>query len=581
MLQLEGYPTLAKITAVLDAYLCRTHGKFFGPEAKRPVLDLKPYKDIHDHLWGTNRFSWREMVLLDSPLLQRLRNIHQTGLAYYVYPCARHSRFEHSIGVVTIASRVFDAIVQRHRGKMLQIAAAVDGSCEPAEKIARLRQELRLAALLHDTGHSLYSHASERVYGKLSLLKDAVRELERFSGREKGAGEVISFCLSQTAAVQGLLERAKIRVMHPETAPEFGTDVDIDHVSLLIIGRSKHPSLQFMGDIISSGFDADKLDYLLRDAIAAGLPLRYDVERYLTTVELRVGWLSDPKGELEALYARAGTTGLARQPAPPPQAEFPYYDEAVFLRLPKRSMNTIEQITICKLMLYSYIYHHKKVRAAEGFLGRLLTRVYGVWKANGMTEEQVLEKFIGFTDASLSGADFLESETADVSEMSYRLVNRLLPRVVYEFPTTASGLERRLVRDFFSRLGDEESGPALVADLEREIGQELLRVDRKIASCPEDAIWKAGIWFDLPKTPEFEGMDELVGEPDPTLLTRIADILPIGKWTEAYQAHRYTARIYAFSEYVPQTATAAKLAMQRVTKITNEDYYRGCLRARA
>jgi HD superfamily phosphohydrolase len=47
------------------------------------------------------------------------------------------------------------------------------------------------------------------------------------------------------------------------------------------VGRSKHPLLQFLGDIISGGFDADKLDYLLRDASAAGLPLRYDLERYL------------------------------------------------------------------------------------------------------------------------------------------------------------------------------------------------------------------------------------------------------------------------------------------------------------
>ena len=39
---------------------------------------------------------------------------------------------------------------------------------------------------------------------------------------------------------------------------------------MLIIGRSHHPYMQFLGDIISSGFDADKLDYLLRDAIAAG-----------------------------------------------------------------------------------------------------------------------------------------------------------------------------------------------------------------------------------------------------------------------------------------------------------------------
>jgi HD superfamily phosphohydrolase len=265
----------------------------------------------------------------------------------------------------------------------------------------------------------------------------------------------------------------------------------------------------------------------------------------------------------------------------PPRIELPYYDDAVFLRLPKRAMNTIEQITICKLMLYSYIYHHKKVRAAEGFLEKLLTRVFMLWEREGMSEEKMLEKFIDLTDASLMGSDFLGSPKEDVSEMSYRLTNRLLPRVVYEFPTTASGLERKLVRDFFSTLEDKESREKQISAIEAEIGKELWRIDPKMAASPEDAIWKAGIWFDLPKVPEFEGMDELVGETDSTLMIRIGDIFPIGKWTEAYQAHRYAARIYAFSEYVGQTITAAKLAMQRVTKITNDDYYETCLRIRA
>ena len=55
-------------------------------------------------------------------------------------------------------------------------------------------------------------------------------------------------------------------------------DVNFDHISLMIIGRAWHPYLQFLGDIVSSAFDADKLDYLLRDATAAGLPLRYDLD---------------------------------------------------------------------------------------------------------------------------------------------------------------------------------------------------------------------------------------------------------------------------------------------------------------
>ena len=152
------------------------------------------------------------------------------------------------------------------------------------ELLARLRDELRMAALLHDVGHSIHSHASEQVYQELPMLQTAVVELHRITGKKKGAGEVISFCFSRTTALKTLLENAKKRLAEDERRKV--REIVWDNVSLLIVGRSTHPYLQFMGDIISSDLDADKLDYLLRDASAAGLPLRYDLERYLYTVGL-------------------------------------------------------------------------------------------------------------------------------------------------------------------------------------------------------------------------------------------------------------------------------------------------------
>ncbi|MGC2328046.1 MAG: hypothetical protein WA604_15135, partial [Candidatus Sulfotelmatobacter sp.] len=83
---------------------------YFGATPTHPYLKLRRSKVIHDNLWGTNGFTWAELALIDSPIFQRLRNIHQTGLAYFVYPCARHTRFEHSLGVCIMASRIFDAL---------------------------------------------------------------------------------------------------------------------------------------------------------------------------------------------------------------------------------------------------------------------------------------------------------------------------------------------------------------------------------------------------------------------------------------------------------------------------------------
>lgn len=584
---------LAKVTALLDTHLKTKHPTFFGTEAKHPVADLKPFKDIHDPIWGTNRFSWRELAVIDSPIIQRLRRIHQTGLAYYVYPSARHSRFEHTLGVVTVASRVFDAVAQRYAGRLEEIA---DTLKKPLEKVddtvSRWRQELRLAALLHDTGHSVLSHASERVYGQLELLKNAAGELSELAAAKKKAGEVLSYCLSKTEAVNDLLARAKAKLMKgSDLAGEYAGDLEMDNVSLLILGRSRYPLQHFMGDIISSGFDADKLDYLLRDAAAAGLPLRYDLERYLSTVYLPKSDLYDSKGKLERLYQCAEPVPTKHSPRP--GGTDPYFT-SYRLRLPRRSMNTIEQITICKLMLTSYIYQHQKVRAAEGLFERLLLRALRHWQsptevsgraAKRMTVDEIVPLFLDLDDTSLHGERFLGSDHAEISETSYRLVNRLLPRVVYEISATAEEPHDAHLADFFWTLEDDDARPKVLQELDLMVGTELLRRRTELRHGSEEpdpkaACRRAGVWFDVPWVPTFEGMDELIGESDRGYPVPISEIFPINKWLEAYQKHRLNLRVFSFSEYWLDVAEAAEVALKKVTRITDHEFYLRCRRDR-
>ena len=409
---LNGYPALAAIVHQLNNYLEEKHPKTFGLAPTHPVLPVKRSKVIHDNLWGTVRFSWRELVLIDSPLMQRLRDVHQTGLAFHVYPSARHSRFEHCLGAATIASRVFDALLQKQRGELHDIANRIGPAANAHESILRLKQELRLAALLHDTGHSLFSHTSERVYGELDLLAKASRELSSFVGKQKGAGEVLSFCLVLTPAVGKLLERAGNRLIGDQASDDYAGPIDLRNVALIIVGRSSHPYLQFLGDIVSSGFDADKLDYLLRDATAAGLPLRYDIDRYLYDVRLEQEILGDGDNQLERLYSSIQPTTVPRAPATE-SSRFPYYD-TYRLRLSRRAMNVIEQIVICKMMLFSYIYHHGKVRASEGMLERLLRRRLSAWRAKKVPDNESMIRFLDMTDASLR---FINPTTRSLTNM--------------------------------------------------------------------------------------------------------------------------------------------------------------------
>ena len=240
---LEAYPALAAVTKAIDEYLRESHSSYFSDQPVHPVLPLKRSKVLHDNLWGTNRFSWRELALIDSPIIQRLRDIHQVGLALQTYMCARHSRFEHSIGVVTIASRVFEALQRRQGGELSMIAQALYPMENTSQTILRFKEEMRLAALLHDTGHSLYSHTSERIYSQLPMIQKATEDLSRFVGKEKGAGEVLAFCLALSKPVSQLLERAGQRLIGDVTSDDYEGPVSMINVALLIVGRGPHRAI--------------------------------------------------------------------------------------------------------------------------------------------------------------------------------------------------------------------------------------------------------------------------------------------------------------------------------------------------
>jgi len=557
----KTYPKLDQVTRVIDEYLSTTYPEFFGPEAIHPFLPLKRSKVIHDNLWGTNAFSWRELAVIDTPVLQRLRNIHQTGLAYFVYPCAHHMRFEHSLGVCVMASRVFDALVRQQQTKLRKIAEEIyPKNKDFTNVVADWRAELRLAALLHDTGHSLHSHTSEIVYSKIPLLEGAAKELSVFVGTTKGAGEVLSYCISRTDAIRSFLDRARKKV---RIGDEGDDEIDLENVSLLIVGRSKNPQLQFLGDIISSDLDSDKLDYLLRDATSAGLPLRYDLERYLYTVKIVERRLSDGEGRLQSLYRVMGSSPKRHEPSA--DIKYPFY-QAFKLQLPRQAINTIEQIIICKFMLSSYIYHHKKVRAAEGMLARLIRRAERNWRAQGMDDSKLIRKFLSLSDHSLDGDSFDLSDT-DISGYRNRILSRVLPREVVGLTSNIEHSENAKLSAFMSELLKKENTPRLTSSFEASLGSELLRLSPGLGNTPEEALTKAGAWFDAPKPPTFDKLEELLIEEE-----KITDIFPITSWIQAYMSYRYFVRVFSFSEYAELVRRAARRACQEVIGIDDPKF---------
>src|SRR5690606_30409949 len=147
--------------------------------------------------------------------------------------------------------------------------------------------------------------SSEQVFEKLSLVEGASHELAKIVGKRKGAGESIAFAVAMSQSVGKLLSRAKDNLLEDVGVDQYTGPLNMWNVALMIVGRARHPFLQFLGDIISSGFDADKLDYLLRDATSAGLPLSYDFERYFYSVRIEDDFLADGESELKRLYDRS------------------------------------------------------------------------------------------------------------------------------------------------------------------------------------------------------------------------------------------------------------------------------------
>ena len=133
-------------------------------------------KIIHDPVWRTIRVEPWEVVIIDSPLVQRLRRVHQLGLSSYVFPGAGYSRFEHSIGVLHQTKRVIGSI--RRNARSLARRRRL-----PQQEPISLSEEalLRVTALSHDVGHGFLSHVSERALERLRTVdgSHSVRELRK------------------------------------------------------------------------------------------------------------------------------------------------------------------------------------------------------------------------------------------------------------------------------------------------------------------------------------------------------------------------------------------------------------------
>lgn len=195
---------------------------------------------IRDAIWFDMDFSPKEEAIIRTPTFQRLHRIKQLGNTHHVYPCAMHTRFDHSLGVC-------------HLSKVL---------CDRAGIPQGEREEIRLAALLHDITHTPFAHT---LAGQLGLLRSWETK-DQYKRRFKD--------------IQNELEVMEVETLHPDDRRQLVKLLGQPDFLSIASGDPSRVKKPYRAELVADSFCADLLDYLRRDIRLCGLKREYD-ERIL------------------------------------------------------------------------------------------------------------------------------------------------------------------------------------------------------------------------------------------------------------------------------------------------------------
>lgn len=337
-------------------------------------LEEKVFRDpVYGYIHVYDQLIWD---LIQTKEVQRLRRIKQLGGTYMVFHTAEHSRFSHSLGVYEMARKIIRALM--HRGTVLS----------EEERLLVLS-----AALLHDLGHGPFSHSFESVFGvRHELFTEKI-----IIGNTEVNRVLESYCKGFATKVRDVINKS--------------------YPNPLIVS------------IISSQLDADRLDYLLRDAYFTGASYgEIDVDRILRTMRVVNN---------KIVYKVSG-------------------------------MHAIEDYLMSRYQMYWQVYLHSTGRSFDLVIQRMLHRVreliftgykfkhpLGALKDLFLEEELSVETYLKFDDSTLIYyiSQFIDEDDEILHDLADRFINRRLFKEIHYTPSDEMDEKLKEVKEYMIELG--------------------------------------------------------------------------------------------------------------------------------
>ena len=366
----------------------------------------KIFHEFRDPIHGFITLDTPEREVVDSSPVQRLRHIHQLALGYLVYPGATHKRFEHALGVMELAGRVYDVITRADlvSDRIRSLIPEVGN-----EDLRRYwRRVVRMAALCHDIGHLPFSHAAEE-----ELLPEGVKHEHMTASLI--AGEIMG-----------------------EVWESLVPPLTTEHVLKLSVGKRYLPEVSFtpweelLAEIIvGNAFGVDRMDYLLRDSLHIGVQYgRFDHLRLIDSLRI------------------LPTTDYSTDEDETPPAT---------LGLEEGGIQSAEALLLARYQMFSQVYLHRVRRAYDLHLKDFLSG----WLPGGKFTTNPVE-YLKLSDVEILAA--IRDEASKNSGAAQFIANRKHFKVAYSRNPGDQLINIEATKLVFSALVDQFGGDKVRLD---------------------------------------------------------------------------------------------------------------------